>query len=109
MKFLNLDELAPTNRTITLKGKDYPVQEMTVENFIETTKAGEKMEAEKAPISEQVSQSVAMILRYSPTIPREDLVKLPMAKLTTIMKFIRGDLDEEAKPVAVEGQEPGKQ
>ena len=108
MKTLNLDALAKTNRTITLGGRDYAVEEMTVENFIETTKAAEKLGSD-ASLVDQMSAAVEMILRTVPSIERDVLLKLSLDKLTTIVQFVRGDFDvAEPAPVPVEGEKPGK-
>lgn len=109
MKTLNLDALAKTNRTITLGGKEYVVEEMTVENFIETTKAAEKL-GDNATFIEQMEAAIEMILRSVPTIERDVLKKLSLEQLTTIVKFVRGDLDGTEAPAQpqAEGEQPGK-
>lgn len=107
MKTLNLDALAKTNRTITLGGKDYEVVEMTVENFIETTKAAEKL-GDSASFVEQMEAAIEMILRSVPTIERNTLNRLSLEQLTTIVKFVRGDLDSTEAPPQAEGDQAGK-
>lgn len=109
MKTLNLDALAKTNRTITLGGKEYAVEEMTVENFIETTKAAEKL-GESATFIEQMEAAIEMILRSVPSIERDTLKRLSLEQLTTIVKFVRGDLDGTPAPTqeASEGDTSGK-
>lgn len=108
MKVLNLDDLAKTNRSLTLGGVTYEVEEMTVENFIETTKAAEKLEKEDGSIVNQVSATIDLIVRSIPTIKTETLRKLPLEQLSTIVKFIRGDLDEKETVPAAEGEVSGK-
>lgn len=118
MKALNIDALAKANRTLTLGGKEYVVEEMTVENFIATSKAAEKL-GSNSPLSEQIEAAVEMILRSVPSLAREAISKLSLDHLTTIVKFVRGDLDTEtatevanaaevdAKPVS-KSKKPGK-
>lgn len=96
MKTLNIDALAKSNRTLTLGGKTYEVQEMTVENFIETTKAAEKLGPD-ASFVEQVEATIDMIQRHVPLIERSVLKKLSLEQLTTITQFVRGELDGDAK------------
>lgn len=106
MKTLNLDALAKTNRTLTLGGVDYEVVEMTVENFIETTKAAQKL-GDSAGVVEQMEAAIDMILRSIPSMDKGVLGKLSLEQLTTIVKFVRGELDEKEAPAA-EGAAEGK-
>lgn len=110
MKFLNLDELAKTNRTITLAGEQHEVVEMTVENFIETTKAAEKLEKADPTFGDQMEASIDMIVRSVPTLDAPTLRKLSLEQLTMVLKFLRGDLDEKiAASAAPTGADaPGK-
>lgn len=94
MKTLNIEALAQTNRTLTIAGVEYPVEEMTVENFIETTKAADRL-GENPTYREQIDATIEMIMRSVPSVPREVLMKLGLSHLSAIVKFIRGDLDEE--------------
>lgn len=109
MKILNLDELAKTTRTITLGGKEHEVIEMTVGNFIETSKAAELLESDKASLPVQMEESIKMVIRSVPSLTDEQLRKLSLEKLATILKFLRGELDPVTTSNATEGQEPGKQ
>lgn len=105
MKTLNIDALAAESRTITLFGKEYPVLGMTVANFIETTKAAERLEG-NTNIGDQLEETVKMISRAIPDCPIENFRRLKLEQLTVISKFIRGeDLDE--KPAA-EGEDEKK-
>lgn len=101
MKTLNLDTFAKAERTITIAGKTYEVMEMTVENFIETTRAAERL-GDSASFVDQVEETISMILRSVPTIDRDVLKKLSLEQMTTIVKFIRGDMDEQ---IATEGED----
>lgn len=107
MKFLNLDDLAKHNRTLTIGGVEHVVEEMTVGNFIETTNAASKM-GENPTFRQQVDATIDMILRSVPTLKREELNKLPLEKLTTIIRFIRGELDVEEPTKAEEDKPEGK-
>ena len=104
MKVLNLDSLARTVRTLTIAGVDYEVQEMTVENFIETDKAAAKLKKD-APLHEQIDASINMILRSIPTLTEADLKRRPLAQLSTILKFINGELDEAKSEPEQNGEE----
>jgi hypothetical protein len=107
MKTLNLDALVKTNRTITLGGREYAVEEMTVENFIETTKAAEKLGSD-ASLADQMEAAIEMTMRSVPAIERDTLKKLSLDQLTTIVQFLRGDFDGTEPAPATEGEQPGK-
>lgn len=100
VKILNLDDL-PTStplRQITLKGVTYDVLEMSVEGFIETNLAADRLEG-VTDLQIQLDETVASILRACPTVPREVLTKLPLEKLGVLAQFIRGLFDPDEKVV----------
>lgn len=107
-KILNLDKLSKNNgREITISGKTYPVQPMTVENFIETSRVIEKMTANGSTMADQISATVDVICRCVPTMPREMLMNYDVARLDTIATFVRGENVDEQD--ATEGEGAGKQ
>lgn len=101
-KVLDLDKFGgDAERTITILGKTYPVEEMTVENFIQTTKDAERLEADKeATYADQLVSTIAMIQRSVPSISAEELQKLSLTKMGVIVKFLNGDMDEELEKAA---------
>ena len=107
-KILNIDSFAKDERSLKLNGVDYPIQEMTVENFIETTK--QALSLEEATLVDQVQGTIKMIMRSIPTIPEEQLRKIKLEHLQTIVAFIRGDhlVDGVEDTDAPEKKEPVK-
>jgi hypothetical protein len=100
IKILNLDTL-PTKspkRAITLGGVAYDVQEMSVEDFIETNLAAERLEADNNPKT-QMAEMVASVRRAVPTVPEAELNKLPLEKLGILVAFIRGIFDPDKTDV----------
>lgn len=96
MKTLNLDNLSKVTRNLILNGVTYEVQEMTVENFIETTKAADALlEKKNITIEEQMEASIGLIKRSIPNIEEEVLRKMTLEQLGTLSKFLRGELDDE--------------
>lgn len=90
-KILNLDSFVTNERSVKLNGVDYPVLEMSVESFIETTRQAQKMIKEEAGILEQVEATVDMIRRSVPTLPEEIIRRMPLEHMQTVVGFIRGD------------------
>jgi len=105
MKILNLDTLPTTTprRQITVGGITYDVLEMSVEGFIETNLAADRLEG-VTDLEVQLNETVASIKRDVPTIPEDVLRKLPLEKLGVLASFIRGMFDPDA-PAAVEGDQ----
>lgn len=91
MKVLNLDKLAKKEgRELVIFGKTYPVDGMTVANFIETTRVAETLAGETSLVK-QVEATIDMIARSVPAIDKAELAKLELAQLQAIVRFIRGD------------------
>ena len=88
-KLLNVDSFLNKERFLVLAGKQYPVREILLEDFIFIQ---EKM-AELAGVEDaivQVDASVKLILRMTEGLTEELLRKIPMTKLEDIVLFIRG-------------------
>jgi hypothetical protein len=96
-KILNIDTLSSDQRTIVLGGVEHEVLEMSVENFIATTKQAELLQSTDAALTAQVESAIDLIQRSVPSAPRETLLKLKLRHLQTIVAFVRGDdVQEEA-------------
>jgi len=102
-KILNIDTLVSDQRSIVLGGVDHEVLEMSVENFIATTKQATKLQNENAALTDQVESAVDLIIRSVPTAPRDLLLKTPLRHLQTIVGFVRGD---DVQEEAVKAEEP---
>ena len=102
-KILNIDALGSDQRVLQLNGVEYVVEEMSVQNFIDTTKSAEQIIGR--PLSEQVDESVKLIQRSIPTLPESELRRMPLRHLNAIIAFVRGE-----DPVVEEGKsaEEGK-
>lgn len=99
MKVLNLDKLAVAQRRqLVIDGTKYAIEEMTVSNFIETTKAAERLVG--ASILEQVEATVDLVLRSVPTVSREVLSAMKLETLQAVVAFVRGD---DVEGVEVQG------
>jgi hypothetical protein len=103
-KILNLDKLVAERRSVKLFGKEYPIEEMTVDNFLVTSAEAEALKDEKS-IPKQVAATVQMLRRSLPSCPEEVLRKIPLAQLQVLTAFVRGDDEHEA---VEEGEAAGK-
>lgn len=98
-KYLNVDDLAPEKKVLTLKGIDHEMHEVTVKEFIEITQTADKdgKVMKDLPVYEQVTMLIQQIVKAFPTAPIEDLESLSLPQLTAILKFTAGILEEESE------------
>lgn len=90
-KLLNLNQLNPKEgREVQIGDKTYKVKEMSVEDFIETTKVAEAMEGE-ASYAKQLAETVKLIQRSIPDIDPGVLMGLQLEQLQALTAFIRGE------------------
>jgi hypothetical protein len=99
-KILNIDALAkPHSKELVLKGSSYPVPEMTVQNFLDTTKAAEEMVAAGAGARAHIEETIRVIVRSLEVKAEQkdkliaDLGSLDIERLGIIVQFIQGDYD----------------
>lgn len=105
-KYLNIDDLAPEPKILTLKGIEYPMHQISVGEFIEIMRGNEEEQNfSEAPLHEKIDMLITQIQRAFPTAPEEDLRGLSIDQLTVIFKFIQGTLEEEQ---AVKAEAKGK-
>jgi hypothetical protein len=103
-KYLNIDELAPEKKVLTIKGNNYEMHQVTVAEFVELMRQNvDAPNLEELPIGERIMKLVEQILKAFPTVPEHELTALSIDQLTAIIKFVMGTLEEEA--MAKAGQE----
>jgi Mg2+/Co2+ transporter CorC len=111
VQFLDLDAVSmPTEVVVKLDGKEHKLQELTVQDFIENTKDQAKL-GETSTVEEQMDVMIAMIHRAFPTISEDQLRKLGLTKMTSLLNFAlqnNGDADarDEAEQTAKESESP---
>lgn len=89
-KLLNLNELSgKEKREVQIGAKTYSIKEMSVEDFIETTRIAEEMEKETS-YAKQISATVGLIKRAIPDISDDVLMNLSLDQLRGLTAFIRG-------------------
>lgn len=108
MKFLNLDEVASVTRTFKYKDVTYDIPEMSVENFIATTRDMEVNDGKGLSESEQWEFTLRLLGRSIPALPEEVARTMSMEQLGVLMRFINGQLDEGKAAAAVAAEEEAK-
>lgn len=90
-KLLNLNQLSPKEtRQVQIGEKSYPIKEMSVEDFIETTRVAESLEAETS-YGKQLEATIGLIKRAIPAIDQATLLNLSLEQLKALTGFIRGE------------------
>tara|TARA_B110000037_G_C16979649_1_gene448455 strand:- start:297 stop:692 length:396 start_codon:yes stop_codon:yes gene_type:complete len=104
-KFLDLDELGGNAAvSIKLNGKDHPLEEMSVEDFIWSQKELAKLEnlEKEGKGNDEIAfeRNIEIIARQFPTASVEDFRQLKMSQLTALTDFITTQATEGA-PAAI--------
>lgn len=93
-KLLNLNQLsAKETREVQIGDKTYVVKEMSVEDFIETTRVAEAMENETS-YAKQLTATIDLIKRSIPNIETSVLMSLSLEQLKGLAAFTRGETPE---------------
>ena len=100
-KILNLNTLsAKESREVQIGEVVYAIKEMSVEDFIETTRVAEEMEKETS-YGKQLKATVSLIKRAIPDAPEKTLYALSLEQLRALTSFIRG---EDPEKIMAEGE-----
>lgn len=90
-KLLNLNQLSPKEaRVVQIGEQTYTIKAMSVEDFIETTRVAEAMEAESS-YAVQLSETIKLIKRSIPDVDNTVLLGLQLEQLRALTAFIRGE------------------
>lgn len=104
-KLLNLNQLSAIDaREVQIGEKTYTVREMSVEDFIETTRVAEAMESETS-YAKQLEATMALIKRSIPEIDQGVLMSLSLEQLRALTAFIRGEEPEKIVAAAQQAQQ----
>lgn len=95
MKVLNLDDFAEVSRSVTLFGATYAVHEMSVSDFIDTTRETEKLK-DSTSFIDQIELTVSIAKRSIPDMPEATIRGLRLEQLVVLSKFLRNELDDAA-------------
>ena len=93
-KLLNLNELSgKERRQVAIGETTYDIKEMSVEDFIETTRVAEAMQNETS-YAVQLAETCKLIKRAIPNIEDKVLMGLSLDQLRGLTAFIRGETPE---------------
>jgi hypothetical protein len=107
-KMLNLNQLsAKETREVQIGDVTYKIKEMSVEDFVETTRVAEEMEKEQS-YAKQIEATVGLIKRAIPDISDKVLMDLTLDQLRGLTAFIRGVDAETIMKAEAEAQAEGQ-
>ena len=107
-KVLNLDELTTAEtRELVIGGKTYAIKEMSVEDFIETTRVAEMLESEPS-FAKQMEATVRLLKRSIPDLPEAMLKAMSVEQLKALTSFVRGEDPAKVVGAAAEGADEKK-
>lgn len=103
MKVLNLDAFVTPKRFLKIGGIEYGVRETSVQDFVDAMAAAEVLEkgGELTP-RQSFESSLKLIKNSIPELPEAVIASLPLEAVVTVLKFIRGELDN-GLPAGTEG------
>jgi len=102
---LNLDELIPETRYVTLRGEKYAVNPPTVDMYLRVMKARQRMKYTDKDL-EMTEQAMMMIQLACPDIPEATLASLPLKALTALSDMVQ-EMMEDVVGTEEEGGETG--
>lgn len=98
--YLNIDKLAQVKKTLEIEGVVHEMHQVSVAEFIKIVRESREIDEksfEELSLDARVSKMVDNVLLAFPTIPREALEALTIDQLITVVKFVSGNLEEEAQ------------
>lgn len=115
MKILDIDSLATVTRQLKVKGVLHDVQEITVQQFIDSISAAAKLDAlaaaaekgsnDPAVYAAGVNESVKAITNAVPSLSDTDVRSMGLTAMMTMLSFIRGEFDPQPTATAAGAQE----
>ena len=95
MKILNLDIVKPTERSITINKKSYPVKAMTCGLFVSLQQLQDGTDTVTAV--DQVKQYIEIVEMMIPTLPKKLVLSLEFEQLLSIIQFATEATEEDNK------------
>ena len=96
MQILNLDALLPVQRSIKLKGKEHPVQELSLEGFLQMRRDFEALGGREATEEENLELSIRHAMRMLPTLSEGDIRALTPEQTTALVEFLNTEAQAQA-------------
>lgn len=92
-KLLDLDAIKPSEKSVKLKGKKYPLNPMSLGLFVLIQQLQEKDIANQ-PLHEQAKSYADVVEKFIPGLPREEIDALSVEQLQQIFLFATTTADE---------------
>ena len=94
-EMINLDAMIPESRQVQFKGKVYELSPSTVEMYLTVTR--QKRNYRNAETEEQmIQQGLALVELSCPSIPKDELMKLPVKAIMSLINAVTEMMDVQA-------------
>jgi hypothetical protein len=98
-KLLDLDSIAPPQKSVKFGGTEYPIVEMTVGLFV-AVKQLEAKDIEKMAPADQVIMYTDLVRKLIPSVPEDVVSRLTVPQLQKIFTFAMEAIEEENEAAA---------
>lgn len=107
MKLLNLDDLVPNDRFVTIKGVEYPVVEQPLGDLIKAIKKEEDAKKNGSSVGslESLLEGAARLI---PSAPADVIASLSIRQLTAVVAFASDSGDSQVTSEPGEAASEGK-
>ena len=100
VKILNLDQFLMEEQGVSFGGEEYPLKEITTEEFLSFLEQGDDFESAEST-ADQMRIGMKMIPIVCPDMPEEVIKQMPLPAMTQLIKKVvevmAGGNDEEAE------------
>src|SRR5262249_30771089 len=104
---INLDEFIPEERAVIYKGKEHILHITSTESYLKVLKTRKKLAHVKDDDElAQTEIAIELITLALPTIPKEDIVKLPLGAMMRLVDIVQREMDLADVPPADGKGEP---
>lgn len=107
MKLLNLDELVPNDRFVTIKGVEYPVVEQPLGDMIKAIKKEEQAKKEGNSVV-SLESLLDAASRLIPSAPADVIASLSIRQLMAVVAFASDSGGEQISAQPGEADPEGK-
>lgn len=94
-KIVNLDALIPDDETVVLyKGQEHPLNVATTETYLKVLRQRQKIaRINKDDELAMTEQAIDLLVLVLPSLPRNDLMRMPIVALMALVDEVMGTLD----------------
>jgi hypothetical protein len=101
MKLLNLSSIAPAERVVSINGTQYPIVAQSLASVLRAVQR-DKANSEHQDVAKIFEGMIESAADMIPSCPREELMTLTPAQLSSLISFASGSDDDAEEVVDAE-------